>query len=223
MEINSYIIFHGLDIVFGFLPMSFLILNSQPKCFTEMIVSIIFIIFNFKSFIYLLIIRYQNLNHISKLIKFYLVTEFMLSCFYLFFNINLLLKTDSTEECVLKDANLFQLFLIFNVITKLLLCFLLTIKFYQLLYFREENIIINPLNNYQTYIFDNSEKSETVFKIINKKIYLKELQNPITLEPFNNGDEILILACQHYFEKKSLIKWFTNNTTCPLCRHQEVV
>jgi hypothetical protein len=43
---------------------------------------------------------------------------------------------------------------------------------------------------------------------------------PISRDEFNDESEItMIRGCNHIFNRASLIRWFANNSTCPLCRH----
>jgi len=43
---------------------------------------------------------------------------------------------------------------------------------------------------------------------------------PISLEPFQNGDTICIIShCNHRFKQYELIRWFSRNSQCPVCRH----
>lgn len=43
---------------------------------------------------------------------------------------------------------------------------------------------------------------------------------PISLAPFNNGDEIMTINyCRHSFLKENIMYWFSRNTSCPLCRY----
>jgi hypothetical protein len=44
---------------------------------------------------------------------------------------------------------------------------------------------------------------------------------PITQEAFKEGDDILILPCEHMFSKESIIHWLENEKAiCPLCRFE---
>ena len=43
---------------------------------------------------------------------------------------------------------------------------------------------------------------------------------PISLEHFDNGDELCrIIGCTHLFHKNSIMGWFETNTRCPVCRY----
>jgi len=43
---------------------------------------------------------------------------------------------------------------------------------------------------------------------------------PINREVFNPDDSVIqIIQCGHVFNESGLLRWFENNTTCPLCRY----
>jgi len=43
---------------------------------------------------------------------------------------------------------------------------------------------------------------------------------PITMEEFEEGDEVcVIIHCNHLFKKEALYRWFNNNVRCPVCRY----
>lgn len=43
---------------------------------------------------------------------------------------------------------------------------------------------------------------------------------PITMDYFEEGDEVSrIIYCGHVFKKSALIRWFSNNVRCPVCRY----
>jgi hypothetical protein len=43
---------------------------------------------------------------------------------------------------------------------------------------------------------------------------------PITLEQFEEGDEVcVIIYCNHLFKKEALYRWFNSNVRCPVCRY----
>lgn len=43
---------------------------------------------------------------------------------------------------------------------------------------------------------------------------------PITLEPFQEGEEVCkIRQCSHTFKKTAIMDWFTRNVRCPVCRY----
>ena len=41
---------------------------------------------------------------------------------------------------------------------------------------------------------------------------------PISMEPFQIGDPIIILTCGHTFSRGPFVEWLHESTTCPLCR-----
>ena len=50
---------------------------------------------------------------------------------------------------------------------------------------------------------------------------LNETRCPISLQEYNNGDELCeINACGHVFLKSNLLRWLQRNNTCPICRRQ---
>ena len=43
---------------------------------------------------------------------------------------------------------------------------------------------------------------------------------PITQQPFNENERIIrIIQCEHLFNKRALLRWFTQSTRCPVCRY----
>lgn len=49
---------------------------------------------------------------------------------------------------------------------------------------------------------------------------MNEQRCPISHIDFVTGDEICkINHCGHFFKKDSILRWFENNTVCPVCRH----
>ena len=43
---------------------------------------------------------------------------------------------------------------------------------------------------------------------------------PITMEEFEEGDEVcIIIHCNHLFKKEALYRWFNSNVRCPVCRY----
>lgn len=43
---------------------------------------------------------------------------------------------------------------------------------------------------------------------------------PITMQPFDENSEILrINHCGHVFSRPSIMRWFRNHVSCPVCRH----
>ena len=42
---------------------------------------------------------------------------------------------------------------------------------------------------------------------------------PISLDPIELGDRLVILECSHIFLEDNINEWLSKNHTCPLCRH----
>lgn len=59
-----------------------------------------------------------------------------------------------------------------------------------------------------TYIIDNSNNYE--------------YHNcPITCDDFEDGEELLQLPCNHYFNKEAILKWLEESSNkCPICRYE---
>jgi hypothetical protein len=70
------------------------------------------------------------------------------------------------------------------------------------------------------YLYQGTREMYSKYQIENEKIYLNCNNNidPISLEEFRINDKIVILPCDHYFTESSIICWFINHNTCPLCR-----
>lgn len=41
---------------------------------------------------------------------------------------------------------------------------------------------------------------------------------PITQEPFNSEDNVVLLECGHYFKKDGFLVWARRSRSCPSCR-----
>lgn len=49
---------------------------------------------------------------------------------------------------------------------------------------------------------------------------MEQTQCPITLEPFEDGEELCkIDHCGHVFKKTAILNWFQQNVRCPVCRY----
>ncbi len=47
-----------------------------------------------------------------------------------------------------------------------------------------------------------------------------ELSCPITHEPFQSSDPVVLINhCQHYFKKDAFLTWALRSNRCPCCRH----
>jgi uncharacterized Zn finger protein (UPF0148 family) len=74
-----------------------------------------------------------------------------------------------------------------------------------------QDVIIRPTNEQillatETIIYDDS--------------LITQIQCPISLESFVNGEEICrIKHCYHCFKRPNLLNWFRRNVRCPVCRY----
>ena len=71
---------------------------------------------------------------------------------------------------------------------------------------------------------DNSSNIVDISSVTILKKF-SDIDNPtstncsITLEPFNEDDEVLeIINCKHYFNCNALKTWLATNNVCPVCR-----
>jgi hypothetical protein len=74
---------------------------------------------------------------------------------------------------------------------------------------RERNTIPTPFQVFQatdTFVYSNT--------VLNNHVC------PISLEAFREGEIICrIKHCDHIFKQLEIIKWFSRNSLCPVCRH----
>lgn len=74
--------------------------------------------------------------------------------------------------------------------------------------------------------FDEKIKLIPIIKKLNYIRYSQtettEKKCPISFEDFEEGENIVMLPCNHIFKKKPLLKWISNKKTCPLCRGEIV-
>ncbi len=61
---------------------------------------------------------------------------------------------------------------------------------------------------------NKDEEVENLFLFSYKE---QELDCPICLEQKTN---IVLLPCNHAFHDRCILKWFTRNLTCPVCREE---
>jgi len=48
----------------------------------------------------------------------------------------------------------------------------------------------------------------------------KNMSCPISLDNFNDEDDVIIIRhCKHVFKPNELMRWFTSNCKCPVCRY----
>ena len=45
----------------------------------------------------------------------------------------------------------------------------------------------------------------------------------ICMSPFKNGQRIRVLPCQHEYHSKCIARWFTMNSSCPICRRESLL
>ena len=75
-----------------------------------------------------------------------------------------------------------------------------------------QNVIVRPTQE--------QINAATVTLEYNTSLNLVNNSCPISLERFNNGDEIIqIIHCGHCFQPSNFNTWFANNTRCPVCRY----
>jgi len=85
------------------------------------------------------------------------------------------------------------------------------------------DIITQQFSNLQDVpVFPTQEQIENATQEYNYNIDNNENINrcPITMENFEEGDEVLkIIPCGHLFKKEALLTWFQTNVRCPVCRY----
>ena len=78
-----------------------------------------------------------------------------------------------------------------------------------------QNSLMNDENKYKSIVKDNTQLKKT--KYDSGKFDFSSC--PITMEDFNEGDDIICLPCKHIFEPNAIENWVTNeNASCPVCR-----
>merc|ERR1711991_64668 len=40
----------------------------------------------------------------------------------------------------------------------------------------------------------------------------------ITLDPLEEGEVAVVLKCKHVYKEESILEWFKQHNTCPVCR-----
>ena len=85
------------------------------------------------------------------------------------------------------------------------------------------NIINETLNDPSQNVYKNilSEEGEKIIKTMKyeKEKYKEQTSCTITLNKFEEGDEIACLPCEHIFNKDAILKWLKNeDSRCPVCR-----
>lgn len=75
-----------------------------------------------------------------------------------------------------------------------------------------ENVIVSPS--------DEEINRATTISQYNPETPLMNTRCPITLDNFQEGDEItLITHCGHAFKSSAFTSWFRGNVRCPICRY----
>ncbi len=80
---------------------------------------------------------------------------------------------------------------------------------------------VNNLRDFQDVIIrPTNEEIELATETVIYDPSYSQVQCPISLEPFQDGDEICrIRHCRHLFRRTSLMNWFERNVRCPVCRY----
>jgi len=74
-----------------------------------------------------------------------------------------------------------------------------------------QNVIIRPITTQILYA--------TEIIVFDESMSNNNTTCPITLDPFENGEEICrIKHCSHLFKRRALHDWFRQNVRCPICR-----
>ena len=61
----------------------------------------------------------------------------------------------------------------------------------------------------------NERITNTIFSELENR---NEMICPITQEPFNQEDSVVLLDCGHYFKKEGFLVWARRSRSCPSCR-----
>ena len=67
-------------------------------------------------------------------------------------------------------------------------------------------------------IFSKTRTKDIDEYIVEKKLIGYECL--ICLEEFNQGQQIVMIKCDHIYHKTCIDKWFLKKKTCPLCDEQ---
>ena len=74
-------------------------------------------------------------------------------------------------------------------------------------------------NCYKKILSENGEKQLTLLKYNATKFETKECV--ISMEDFNDGDDIIQLPCKHIFQPEAIKTWMKNESSkCPVCRYE---
>ena len=73
------------------------------------------------------------------------------------------------------------------------------------------------INNNDDVNNHNPSNIEKIVITYNNEIY-NDKTCPICLDNYIKNDELYKLMCNHYYHKKCIDNWLSNNPSCPLCR-----
>lgn len=74
-------------------------------------------------------------------------------------------------------------------------------------------------DNSYSILFNNLDLSIIKYKYLNDKLKQSNEECLISLQKFNNEDDVVLLPCEHIFLKEPILKWINNfSYTCPKCR-----
>ena len=118
---------------------------------------------------------------------------------------------NNTNEYIYED-NTFTLIILFIVMIWGSIGFCRIIKHCQYYSHNNQRLITN--NNQSEINIEDIEK--TLIKFNDEEHTEKTCS--ICLDEYLNNDELFKLMCNHYYHKKCIIDWLTNNSSCPLCR-----
>ena len=79
------------------------------------------------------------------------------------------------------------------------------------------NILMKVYNTLKEW-YSSSNQNECISITYNSHLH-KSTHCPISLEPFETNEVIIILPCKHIFSQESIFTWLQLNATCPLCRY----
>lgn len=66
-----------------------------------------------------------------------------------------------------------------------------------------------------------SEEGKKCLKYLKYSSDMEANTCPILHTPFAEGDELIVLPCEHYFDSSSILTWLNNEKAeCPVCRYQ---
>ena len=90
---------------------------------------------------------------------------------------------------------------------------------------RLNNILNQSLNytdqNKYKNVISEEGKDNIKFEEYKKSEYPDQICCPMTLNNFNEGDEVAVLPCGHIFEKNAILKWLEKeDNRCPVCRKE---